>query len=911
MKDYRQVMWDKETEFSQPIILQRLLTGLAQRAGVRDLVANANDDISIALLDVWAMVLDVVGFYQSQYNKESYLATATDMKSVRELVRTIGYELSPGIAASTFVNFILEDNAGKLVIPASTQLQNIPRAGSVPQTFETDQALVARAEWNVLKPHRYTRKKPLLITAAQQSLCLAGTAIPLQVGDKVLLLGTACAAGNKSTKLAFLLSVTTVQLERETGYTKISWQESLQDPASSVLPEARALATDETLLDIQLFAFQRQLGAFGCTAPAGEWDIYDDPPTVWDQHVTVRPQLGDIDLYFDQLMPNLLNGSWLVAFAGNKQRIYLIKNCYQTALAGYTIKDQEGGGISARVSAVSLNPAFTDKLDKPDDFYVRNTTFLLGATPLSLYQEIELDPSFSVISQAIVLNTRLKEPMASGKQIIISTIPDKIVESVRVLSSSLTAKQQKVTLELAAPLTNQYESSTVTLETSIAGLNVIPVDLEEGDAVRQLSFTCDDARTVSEQFHSGMILTLSGYLRRQSEVVTIGSCSFRDGNTLLTLKQRLQRPYYVDKTILYANVVAATHGKTVVEILGGGDASQANQVFNLTQRPLTYLPAANARGMSNTLSIRVNDVLWQEVTSFNEAGPTEQCYVVRLDENNKVSVLFGDGIRGARLPSGQENVHAVYRVGLGLEGEIPENSLAILQSVVRGVKAVNNPVSASGAAGADDAGQAQLKALSNVNTLERIVSLRDFEYFVKGFAGIAKVQAKKLLQSQGPILHLTIASESGSEITENSLLYQSLKKAIGSIRQPGREFRLDNYQAVQFNVSAELKIASEYQAAKVLKAAEQSLLARFGFTQRELAQGIAASDLIGVLQQIPGVIAVHLNALAYTDKPLATQSYLAAKSADVSTDGQNQVEYLPAQLLTINPNKIDLSETTQ
>ena len=45
-----------------------------------------------------------------------------------------------------------------------------------------------------------------------------------------------------------------------------------------------------------------------------------------------------------------------------------------------------------------------------------------------------------------------------------------------------------------------------------------------------------------------------------------------------------------------ANVVDATHGETVKEILGGGDARVANQSFTLKQRPLTYFSAAGGQG---------------------------------------------------------------------------------------------------------------------------------------------------------------------------------------------------------------------------------------------------------------------------------------------------------------------------
>src|SRR4030095_10578171 len=44
-----------------------------------------NDDSSIALLDAWALVGDVLTFYQERIANESYLRTATERLSVLEL----------------------------------------------------------------------------------------------------------------------------------------------------------------------------------------------------------------------------------------------------------------------------------------------------------------------------------------------------------------------------------------------------------------------------------------------------------------------------------------------------------------------------------------------------------------------------------------------------------------------------------------------------------------------------------------------------------------------------------------------------------------------------------------------------------------------------------------------------------
>src|SRR5262245_41721302 len=52
-----------------------------------------DDDFSIALLDAWALVAEVLTFYQERIANESYLRSATERRSLLELARLIGYEL--------------------------------------------------------------------------------------------------------------------------------------------------------------------------------------------------------------------------------------------------------------------------------------------------------------------------------------------------------------------------------------------------------------------------------------------------------------------------------------------------------------------------------------------------------------------------------------------------------------------------------------------------------------------------------------------------------------------------------------------------------------------------------------------------------------------------------------------------
>src|SRR6476646_938632 len=95
---------------------------------LRGLTTRAADDPSIALLDGWATVGDVLTFYQERIANEGYLRTAVERRSVLELARAIGYELNPGVAASTFLAFTVEDAPSQLNA-ATTAQTNLGAAG--------------------------------------------------------------------------------------------------------------------------------------------------------------------------------------------------------------------------------------------------------------------------------------------------------------------------------------------------------------------------------------------------------------------------------------------------------------------------------------------------------------------------------------------------------------------------------------------------------------------------------------------------------------------------------------------------------------------------------------------------------------------------------------------------------------
>ena len=167
---------------------------------LKRLTTREPGDPSIALLDAWAMLADVLTFYQERIANEGYLTTATERRSVLELAKLIGYRPRPGVSASVFLAFTVTPGFNGTV-PVGTRAQSIPGTGETAQYFETSVDLPARDVWNSLEP-RLTRPQVIspppdpdlqidnhLGTNADivDSVFVQGVSTNLKAGDALLL----------------------------------------------------------------------------------------------------------------------------------------------------------------------------------------------------------------------------------------------------------------------------------------------------------------------------------------------------------------------------------------------------------------------------------------------------------------------------------------------------------------------------------------------------------------------------------------------------------------------------------------------------------------------------------------------------------------------------------------------------
>ena len=358
-------------------------------------------------------------------------------------------------------------------------------------------------------------------------------------------------------------------------------------------------------------------------------------------------------------------------------------------------------------------------------------------------------------------------------------------------------------------------------------------------------------------------------------------------STLVLATPGLAYHYKRATVTIYGNVAPATDGGTKKETLGGGDGTQTFQTFTLKQPPLTFVSAPTPAGVVSTLQVFVNNLQWQETDTLAGLAPTDRNFMTQIDDGGTPSVSFGDGVQGARLPTGTGNVQAVYRSGIGESGNVLAGQISSLVSSPLGVKSVINPLPATGGADPEDAAQAQGNVPLAVMALDRLVSVQDYADFSRTFAGIGKANAQRLSDGHREVVHVTIAGANDIPIDKTSDLYKNLVAALHQFGDPDLPIQVDPRELVVLAISARVRLAADYQWDSVAAAVRAALVSYFGFQNRALGQSACLCEAISLIQNVPGVAYVDVDDFRGLSESTITRLGNAA-AATGQTDGSAQ-----------------------
>ena len=229
------------------------------------LTTREASDLSLAIADALACSLDVLGFYTERYVQEHYLRSATERLSVLEMARLIGYRLKPGVAATTYLAFTLQDNPGApsepIIIPAGTRVQSVPGQDEQAQTFETVAAVPARVAWNAIPVQHDEVRSPAY---GDTGLWLQGSNTRLEAGNLLLIVGEEQLQSPAGERWDVRV-LTGVESLPERNLTRVRWEAGLGHSSPFVLPAGEG---------VRVYTFRSRTTAFGANAP--DWRALSD-----------------------------------------------------------------------------------------------------------------------------------------------------------------------------------------------------------------------------------------------------------------------------------------------------------------------------------------------------------------------------------------------------------------------------------------------------------------------------------------------------------------------------------------------------------------------------------------------------------------------------------------------------------
>jgi predicted phage baseplate assembly protein len=273
-------------------------------------------------------------------------------------------------------------------------------------------------------------------------------------------------------------------------------------------------------------------------------------------------------------------------------------------------------------------------------------------------------------------------------------------------------------------------------------------------------------------------------------------------------------------------------------------------------------------------------------------------FTTRRNDNGGVVVQFGDGRQGARPPTGQVNVRATYRKGLGSSGMVAAGQLSQAIDRPAGLNAVFNLVAASGGADPDGPDDIRRSAPLHVQTLERVVSLEDHQDFAAAFAGVARALATWTWFGRTRGVVVTVAGAGGTLLDPEGETIAYLATALRSGGNPYVPIAVLPHRIALFDVAGLVRVDEDnYDPDQVLAVTRNALAASFGFAARALGQGVAQSEVLAAIQAVPGVVAARLTGFSREDVHTDLPEFLLA--AAPQTGDRNVLA--GAEVLQIDP----------
>ncbi|HKY04115.1 MAG TPA: putative baseplate assembly protein [Blastocatellia bacterium] len=757
-------------------------------------VTEAEGDFAYTLMELSALAAQTLGLYQNLYAREAYLGTAETAKSLVLHARRLAYEPDQGLAASGYAILTVGKGlAGRL--PSGFALSSSPRGEVKAQTFETLEDTEVDARRNEALPVARTRPASITFAGRRGAFRLAGTGLNLVAGEYAILVRDSDNTWEPATIIALTESPATDETTVEI---------ELLEPSSPFVGATQQLAAgDGTPLFRLLATPKAALERFGRNA-----DPVQFPPA----------QINAAGAYPADPV-NTITG---VGF-------------------GYTVT-MDSGATTVAPQDIYLNSSIETNLLSTLVIARVSNAFKVRRVSAQGSASVAFRRGNKITFQVGSIDNNGDPVMQSQTQLLETAITGTVTYLRLETPANVTASRSSLPLQTPVWADWQFEADLLATEPNP----------EPAPAPLEVAADFGD-------FRPGAIAvfgTLDGVFHQVVEVQ--GLTITPGGTTLLSWVALTGEPpsgWTLDNLRVFGNVARITHGETVEEVLGGSDGITPFQKFELKKAPVTQVPGAD--GGEQAIVLRVNEVAWTRVDDFFASGPEDRHYRLETDENQKVSVIFGNGRNGAIPPSGRKHIRALYRQGLGAVGNVETGAASRIKKAHPLIDRAFNPTPILGGADPASLNDFERQATRYIRTFDRAVSIQDHADVALLYPGVARAAAR--LTGAGGI-EVVVATTDGSPP-----VLADVEAYLNARRDSRLPMTVTAPDIVDLFLNLALQHDPAYLTENVKRAVQDALLGDdpgrpglFTFAAREFGQAAHLSEVYDRVAEVEGVTFVDV-----------------------------------------------------
>jgi len=858
------------------------------------------DDPGIALLEGASIICHILASYQEFYANETKLRTAKWKESIFDLVRLVGYRPSPGLGGSA--TFAIEIKGDKsVVIKSGFQFKAELEGLQKPVEFESEKDYVAYPWLSKFYLYRPLEGRDITKDTIEFYISYPDShlvPVKLEEGDRLLIGDIDLSNGDPSNPSSL----------QNTEIVIVDKIKELHDRKLFTIKGSLTKRQDSSASkEVVAYKLGRSFRHFGHNSPGKIVEL--EGSTAKEVKITHLRPIFD---YKSEL--------WLKNRNGDIEKIDISPSLDKLDFP----LDSEVNDIASGSKFLILGDFGSVKVEEASSEATTVTELHDVASVIYEFEKLGVDSKSAAEWEAELGNIYADEPKAEPRLIetddiqhirrtFIRTIQDYRPTSITwgAITGASTLVSFDSDLIFRDLSDNEYNAVDIrTLQFHEIASPLLKLNASQNESAlqpgaRELYFfgTRGEAKTLEGR---NLLFNLPTKEPITSKVIEVELSSSSSSSSYPSLHKvtvdREMGSNYADfpnenpVVSVYGNLVDTTQGKTERDAtLGNGDSRQKFQTFKLPKSPLTYL---NVDGEmppeAPALNIYVNDLMWTRVNSFFGTGPTDQIYIVRNDINGDSWVQFGDGeTGGSRLPTGINNIVANFRTGIGAYGPPKAETTVQAAGHVEHLGKIQLLGVASGGSAPESGENAKEVAPGRIQTLGRMVSIRDFEYEARSRAGVSKASARWGLENNIPIVILTVLMEAGRE-KELDKVKETLNKynKIEGMQRFPISIHHSNFQFAL--VDLEYGLDSAFRKEQVEKAIKEALGVSgeegidgsnglFAIRKRNFGQREYLTRIEGVVQNIDGVRWVDVKAIGHSKKPGVSASATAERKSSVMT----------------------------